>query len=376
MQDATDSPNEAPTRGGTAAGAYTTREPVFDGHNDFLLRLWSHESDRAQIWTERNDSGHLDLPRMREAGFAGGLFAIFVPPSERPGGKRFEERMKDGPFSLPELPDVSLGPAQQVALGQAGLLMWMERTAPQAFAQCRSVAELTAAMDAGKIAGMMHMEGAEAIDADLNALHAFYAMGLRSLGPVWSRPTIFGEGVPFRFPGQPDTGPGLTDTGKRLVRECNALGIMIDLSHLNEKGFDDVARLSDAPLVATHSNAHAICPSPRNLTDRQLAQIAETGGMVGLNLATFFLRPDGRARRDMGPNIVLRHLDHLLTHLGEAGVGIGSDFDGAQLPDFVGDVTGVPLLIDAMRQHGYGPELVAAIARDNWLSLLKRTLGG
>ena len=98
-------------------------------------------------------------------------------------------------------------------------------------------------MATDRIAGVMHMEGAEAIGPDLDALHLFHEMGLRSLGPVWSRPTIFGHGVPMDFPGTPDIGPGLTEAGKDLVRLCNALGIMIDLSHLNEAGFDDVAAL-------------------------------------------------------------------------------------------------------------------------------------
>src|SRR5919202_1128991 len=128
--------------------------------------------------------------------------------------------------------------------------------------------------------------------AELDALEVFYQAGLRSLGPVWSRPTAFGHGVPFAFPRSPDTGAGLTDAGKELVRACNRLGIMIDLSHLNEQGFWDVAGLSDAPLVATHSNAHALCPSTRNLTDEQLGAIAGSGGLVGVNFAVSFLRED------------------------------------------------------------------------------------
>ena len=111
-----------------------------------------------------------------------------------------------------------------------------------------------------RIAAVMHMEGAEAIGPDLDALHVLHAAGLRSLGPVWSRPTIFGHGVPFRYPGDPDTGPGLTPLGRDLVRACDELRILVDLSHLNAKGFDDVAALSTAPLVATHSNAHAVTP--------------------------------------------------------------------------------------------------------------------
>ncbi|TMV37733.1 peptidase, partial [Thioclava sp. BHET1] len=153
--------------------------------------------------------------------------------------------------------------AQGVALAMAGHLLWMERAAPEAFKICRTAAELRDCLARGVIGAVMHMEGAEAIDPGLDALYAFHEMGLRSLGPVWSRPTIFGHGVPFAFPSSPDTGPGLTAAGKDLIRACNSLKVMVDLSHLNEKGFDDVARISDAPLVATHSNAHRVTPSSR-----------------------------------------------------------------------------------------------------------------
>ena len=239
----------------------------------------------------------------------------------------------------------------------------------------RRNAEIEAARGAGVIAGVMHMEGAEAIDPGCDALHAFHAMGLRSLGPVWSRPTVFGHGVPFAFPASPDMGGGLTPAGQQLVRACNDLRILIDLSHLNEKGFDDVARLSTAPLVATHSNAHAITPSSRNLTDRQLHMIRDSGGMVGLNFATVFLRPDGRRDADFGWGPVLRHMDHLITHLGEDHVGFGSDFDGASVPLGIGDVAGLPRLLAALSAHGYSDGLLRKLAWDNWLSVLRRTWG-
>src|SRR5690606_27946292 len=145
---------------------------------------------------------------------------------------------------------------------------------------CRSVADVRACMQQGALAAVLHVEGAEAIDADLYMLDVLHLAGLRSLGPVWSRPDVFGLGVPFRFPASPDIGPGLTEAGRALVRACNRLRILIDLSHLNEAGFWDVARLSDAPLVATHSNAHALCAASRNLTDRQLDAIRESGGVV------------------------------------------------------------------------------------------------
>lgn len=347
----------------------------FDGHNDFLLRLMLSETPRETVWLEGNGKGHLDLKRMREAGFAGGLFAIFVPP-KRQKGKGAAASVTTPAINAGLPPLLTHEVAQPVALAMAGLLHWMARAAPDDFSVCRSVADIRAAMDAGRIAGVMHMEGAEAIGPELDALYLFHEMGLRSLGPVWSRPTVFGHGVPFRFPATPDTGPGLTAAGKDLVRACNELGVMIDLSHLNEKGFDDVAALSTRPLVATHSNAHALCPSPRNLTDRQLAQIRETGGMVGLNFATIFLSENGGPAADIGWEPMLRHLDYLIEHLGEDNVGLGSDFDGCTVPEVMGDVTGVPKLFEALGTHGYDTALIGKLARENWLGCLERTWGG
>ena len=300
---------------------------VFDGHNDILLKLYMNADARRSIWDGSDGRGHLDLPRMQAGGFAGGFFAIYVPSPADPDAPDMMALMAEPPYDLP-LPDLIDAPAAQpVALAQAGLMHWMARESADAFALCRTADEARAAMAAGQIAGVMHMEGTEAIGADLDALYLFHQMGLRSLGPVWSRPTIFGHGVPFAFPGDPDTGPGLTDAGRDLVRICDALGIIVDLSHMNAAGVDDVAKISTKPLVATHSNVHALCPSPRNLTNRQLAMIRDTGGMVGLNFATFFLAPDGRGSDVLGLDAMARHLDYLIEALGEGHVGFGSDFD-------------------------------------------------
>ena len=350
-------------------------QPVFDGHNDILYRIHADQGARDQLWLRGNGKGHLDLPRMQKGGFAGGLFAIYVPSPAGPDAPDFLSQMENPPYDLPLPPPLGLAFAQRVALEMAGTLHWMERASEGAFRLCRSVADIGAAMTAGAVAGVMHMEGAEAIDEGCDALHLFHAMGLRSLGPVWSRPTVFGHGVPFRFPGDPDTGPGLTEVGKRLVQTCNQLKIMVDLSHLNAAGFDDVAKISNAPLVATHSNAHAVTRSTRNLTDRQLAMIRDSGGVVGLNFATVFLRPDGRESAAMGWGPVMAHLDHLLAHLGEDGVAFGSDFDGATVPQGIGDVTGLPALQAAMVAHGYGEALMAKITHGNWLRVLERTWG-
>jgi membrane dipeptidase len=287
-----------------------------------------------------------------------------------------DEAMDHPPYDLPLPEPIACGEAQPVAVAMAGILLRMERVSGGgALAICRSAGEVRACLGSGRIAAVMHMEGAEAIGPDLDALHLLHAAGLRSLGPVWSRPTLFGHGVPFLYPGDPDTGPGLTPLGRELVQACDALRMVVDLSHLNAAGFDDVAAVSTAPLVATHSNAHAVTPSSRNLTDRQLAMIAERGGMVGLNFATCFLRPDGRRSPEMSWEPVLRHRDHLIARLGEAHVGFGSDFDGATLPARIGDVAGLPALMDALALHGYDASLLRRLAHENWLGLLERVLG-
>ena len=182
----------------------------------------------------------------------------------------------------------------------------------------RSVADIRAAKAAGAHAPVLHIEGCEALDGDLRMLDVLYAAGLRTLGPVWSRSNIFGHGVPFRFPSSPDTGDGLTDFGQALIRRCNEMRVLIDLSHINEKGFWDIAKLSSAPLVATHSNAHALCPASRNLTDKQLAAIQETGWSRRLNYA---VSSCARMAGAMTPSIPLS-ITRIDQHLGEmASVG-------------------------------------------------------
>ncbi len=353
--------------------------PIFDGHNDVLLRLHLHGGAEAvTAFLNGEDKGQLDLVKARQGGFAGGLFAIFVPSP-----KRKERAEGQAPAQAPDSvigndpapPAVDIAEAQRVVFAMAALLLRIERESQGRLRVCRTSGDIESAIADDALAAVLHIEGAEAIDANLDLLDVLHAAGLRSLGPVWSRPNIFGHGVPFRCPSSPDTGPGLTDVGKALVRACNGLRILIDLSHLNERGFWDVAELSDAPLVATHSNAHALSPHSRNLTDRQLAAIRETGGMVGVNFAVSFLRPDGRHDKDTPIELIIRHLDHLIEHLGEDGVGFGSDFDGAMIPAELGSAAGLQILVQAMKKHGFGKALIEKICFRNWLRVLGRTWG-
>jgi membrane dipeptidase len=226
----------------------------------------------------------------------------------------------------------------------------------------------------GEVTAIVHLEGAEPIAPDLSYLEEWHARGLRSIGPVWSRPNDFAYGVPFEFPASPDTGPGLTDAGRGLVAACNRLGILVDLSHLNERGFWDVAELSDAPLVATHSNAHALCPSTRNLTDAQLDAVRDSGGVVGVNFAVSFLRADGaRLPDETGLDEIVRHVRYLVERMGVDHVAFGSDFDGAVAPTALGGIAGLPRLVDALRSDGFDEAAVAKITHENWLRVLDAT---
>ena len=346
--------------------------PVFDGHNDVLLRLLkSHAGSAESAFIEGTATGHLDLPRARQGGFVGGMFAIF-PPSPHSHGSI--DRMQGGSYTVPLPPELGLAEAQASTIAMASILLRLERAG--GLSVCRSVAEIRAAIAGNSLAAVFHIEGCEAIDTEFRSLDLLYAAGLRSLGIVWSRPNAFGHGVPFTFPSTPDTGPSLTNAGRELVRVCNERRILIDLSHLNEKGFWDVAELSTAPLVATHSNAHSVCPHARNLTDRQLDAIRESRGVVGLNFATAFLRPDGSMNADTGLEVMVRHVDALIERLGEDGVALGSDYDGATVPAAIKDAAGLPRLFEALRAHGYDEPLLRKIGTGNWLGVLERTWGG
>lgn len=270
--------------------------PLLIGHNDTLLSLALSKQGQGRSFFERSEQGDIDLPRAREAGLAGGFFAVFVPQEaqERRSTPPKPEPRKPGELRQP--PGIGHAYALRVTMGMAADLFRLEAASAGEVKVVRTVGELAACLQTGVLGAILHFEGAEAIDPDLNALEVFYQAGLRSLGLVWSRANMFAQGVPFGFLHSPDTGPGLTAAGRELVRACNRLGIMIDLSHLNEQGFWDVANLSDAPLVATHSNAFAISPSTRNLTDKQLDAIRASRGLVGINFGVFDLRARGCAR--------------------------------------------------------------------------------
>lgn len=349
---------------------------IFDGHNDVLLALYMPEFDhggKARSFFTASDTGHLDLPRALKAGFAGGFFAVWVTPDPTSRKPELQKPVADGgsPATLP--PEIDYSFAVRMAMAEAGTLFRLEEESRGRLKVVRNVAELRTCLDTGVMAAILHFEGAEMIDPQLNSLEVFYRAGLRSLGPAWSRRNAFSEGVPFAFPSSPDTGPGLTPRGRDLIRRCNELGIMIDLSHLNEKGFWDVAKISKAPLVATHSNAHALTPSPRNLTNRQLDAIKDSDGIVGVNFAVAFTRKDGKRDPNTPLELLARHFDYLAKRVGPEHLAFGSDFDGTTIPKEMGDVTGLPKLVQILRERGFSERDLRKMGYENWLRVLKST---
>ena len=356
--------------------ARTTTYPlVFDGHNDTILSMVK----TGRSFFERADGEHIDLPRAREGGLGGGFFAVYIPD---PVVAEAAREGKDLDDFMHLYSDVSTFPepmatefAQSTALTLLGQLLRVEQQSAGAVRVVHTAAELQTCLDSGVFAMLLHFEGAEPLDELGYALETFYAAGLRSVGLTHSRRNHFTQGVPFKFPSSPDVGPGLNDAGKELVRQLNRRKVMIDLSHATERGFWDVAELTDAPLVATHSNAWALSNTPRNLTDKQLDAIRDSRGIAGLNFHVGFLREDGATDAATPLTRIADHVEYMVERMGIDCVGLGSDFDGAVMPAELKDAAGLPKLLQALEERGYRGDVLRKIAHGNWVRVLLETWG-
>jgi membrane dipeptidase len=340
---------------------------VIDGHNDVLSHLHEHGApDDALL---REDSATVSVPRAKRGGFAAGMFAVLPPAPD------WEIRRTPGGYDIPYAPPVPWEESART-VGALGARLFRLLTACNgAVRLIREAADLDACLDGDALGVVFHMEGAEAIDPDLDALDVWYAAGLRSLGPVWSRANAFAHGVPFRYPSTPDTGPGLTEAGVKLVRRCAELGIAIDLSHINAQGFWDVARTLEGPLIASHSGVHALCPVARNVTDDQLDAIAASGGLVGINFDVGALREDGADDPDTPVARIAEHARYVADRCGVDHVALGSDFDGASMPREVKDASGYPNVLAALEAAGFESDEVDRIAWRNWRRVLVAAWG-
>lgn len=231
---------------------------------------------------------------------------------------------------------------------------------------CTSAAELDAAARAGKAAAFLSVEGAELLPDREDALQIAYDAGVRMIAPVWNRCSRFG------CPAAVDQEQGLTGTGRRLVQDCAARGIIVDVSHLSEKGFWEVCEAIDQPFTASHSNARGLCRHPRNLTDRQFAEIARRGGLVGINLYTPFLV----RQSDSSIDDVIDHIERFLGLYGEKTVALGCDFDGCDLlPAGIDGAADLYRLADRMSALGYTQQTVDDLFYENAYRFIQKMLG-
>ena len=225
---------------------------------------------------------------------------------------------------------------------------------------CRTAADAEAAMQAGKCAAFLAIEGAEAVREDEGLLEAAYAAGVRMISLVWN--------LPNSLAGSCATGEGLTPKGKAFFRRAQALGMLVDVSHLSEKGFWDMAELAERPIVASHSDSAAVCPHARNLTDAQFKAIRDLGGTAGLNLYAPFLTAQPRATFDD----LRRHLDHFLKLDGEGHLALGADLDGCELlPEGFSGLDDYNKLGDALSASGYSDKTIQNLFCNSLMKVVK-----
>lgn len=312
---------------------------VVDGHCDTLGDVLEGKRTLA----ERSTLGHVDLPRLRAGGVTAQIFACFTPIHEyHRSATRYALRMIDVLHqAIDAHPDELL-----LAANAAGIR--------------RAKAE-------GKIAGILGLEGAEPLGNDLAVLRSFHRLGVRVLGLTWNFRNEVADGVM-----EGTQALGLSAFGKEVVEECNRLGVLIDVSHLAPAGLEDVLRVSQRPVIASHSNARALCDHPRNLSDAQIEAIARGGGLVGVTFVDAFLhRPAAEASIEHA----LDHIDHLLRVVGPEHVMIGSDFDGADMPRGLEDAIRYPSLTAGMAARGHNETIIRGVLGLNFLRVFDKVTG-
>lgn len=233
--------------------------------------------------------------------------------------------------------------------------------------QCRSKEDLHTAFSQKKIAAVLTVEGGSVLGGDLERLHSLYRDGVRLMTLTWNDSNEIGNGCFSKNKN------GLTRFGKDVVRKMQEIGMLVDVSHLNERGFFDVAEYTDKPFLASHSNAKIVdnpYASARNLTDAQIQVFIERDGLIGLNLCADFLGNDGNT----GMDAVLRHIMHFLEQGAEKNLAFGCDFDGCTVHPSLNGIEKIPLLFDYLLQHGISESVLEDIFFQNGYRFLVANL--
>ena len=229
-------------------------------------------------------------------------------------------------------------------------------------APCRTAEDVRRANAAGKIAALLSCEGAELLDCDPDQLDWAREVGVKAINLTWNHANL----IAGSHMSEPER--GLNALGRAFVRKAQSYGILMDVSHCSDAAFWDLMEITEKPVIATHSNARAVCGHTRNLTDEMFRAIAETGGVVGVNFWVKFVASAEEPTMDD----ILRHMDHFMELGGEKHIGLGADLDGCdQLSGGMEGVQDLPMLWEALRRHGYDDKLLEDIFYNNFLRVLE-----
>src|SRR6266850_451781 len=356
---------------------------VLDTHDDTTQRFFSKDFDIGK----RNPDGHVDIPRMREGGMNAIFFSIWI----------------DGRIMGP--------PAVEKALDQIDAVHENVRKYSKDMVLCRTAGEVREAHKQGKIAALIGVEGGHMIGNDIRVLRMFGNLGVRYM----TLSHFYNDEWADSSTDKP-LHNGLTDFGKDIVREMNRQGIMVDISHVSDKTFYDALEVSKAPLMASHSSCRAICNHPRDMSDEMIKALAAKGGVIQINYERSFIDQAykdaydkvsggvvaamekvtkecagdeacvGRKIKDMETQMeasgalprvswekIIEHIDHVVKLAGADHVGLGSDFDGATMPDGMEDCSKLPKITEALVRKGYADDDIRKILGGNLLRVMEQT---
>lgn len=307
-----------------------------DAHCDTLTKIMEFKEEFYE------NTGHVDLKRLKAKGDAVQFFAAFIDPAY----------------------------CQAYAMKRAVQIIdrFYEDTAkfPEDIAVCLKHEDIVNALSAKKVAAILSIEGGDALQGDISALRIFYRLGVRAIGLTWNHRNEIADGV-----GDEQSGGGLTPFGRKVIENMNALGMIVDLSHIAEKGFWDVMELTKAPVIASHSNARKICSHKRNLWDDQILALKKNGGVMGINLYTEFLSDSQTA----GLRDIIKHIEYIAALAGTDCIGIGADFDGIETtPDGIDGIQHMDKVFNELAKLNYSQETIEKLAGGNFLRVIKEVL--
>ncbi len=305
-----------------------------DGHCDTIVRLYEKNQELF------SNDGHIDIVRLNKFKAPLQFFAIWLDSKYHPISMR--QAMKYIEFYYSQL-----------------------QKNEQVIGHINSFSDVIKNGLENKISALLSLEGGDALEGEISAIHTYYRLGVRSITLTWNHRNRLADGV-----AEEESRGGLTRFGRQVIEEMEELGMLVDVSHLSEAGFSDVIKFAKNPFIASHSNARAICDVPRNLKDNQLLKIAEKGGVVGLNLYSPFLVKYGQG----GIDDILNHIQHMLSVMGEDFISLGTDFDGIEsTPKEISNVADMDTLF-ARIENEFGKVVAEKIFSENLLRVLKAVL--